>query len=365
MKEVKSMSSQNDKDFLKVLEEKLMDPLEKLSRQKHLAAIRDGLSNSTLIISITTFFLIIAYPPIPQLNQYLSQIVEVLTYPVSIAMGFVSVIVSFSVAQSLASIYETDELYCGFISTLSFLMASSFHLPYLGMEGIFLAILVGLLTTEVYRLLQLKKSIIKLPPEVPPGVTSAFRCLIPGAFMFTIVWIIRDILSFDLILMSNALFNEFFWIMDTLPLVTIAEFLEVVFWSIGLHGDSIVESITGPFMIIYDLKNVEAKVLGVPLPHVYGNTFHTCYAVPGGSGCTMGLALLYLRSKSKRLRKIGKLGFMSGIFNINEPITFGTPIVMNPLMVVPFVVVSTLNSFIAYYLISMGLIQRFYVIVPW
>ncbi|MCD6380857.1 MAG: PTS sugar transporter subunit IIC, partial [Candidatus Odinarchaeota archaeon] len=199
----------------------------------------------------------------------------------------------------------------------------------------------------------------------PPGVTSAFRCLIPGAFMFTIVWIISNILSFDVISISNALFNELFWIVDTLPVVTIAEFLEVVFWSIGLHGDSIVESITGPFMIIYDLKNVEAKVLGIPLPHVYGNTFHTCYAVPGGSGCTMGLALLYLRSKSKRLRKIGKLGLMSGIFNINEPITFGTPIVMNPLMIVPFVLVSTLNSFIAYYLISIGLIQRFYVIVPW
>ncbi|MHA1597071.1 MAG: hypothetical protein ACTSWV_05590 [Candidatus Asgardarchaeia archaeon] len=156
------MSSSKDEGFLNILDEKLMGPLQRLSQQKHLAAIRDGLSNSTLIISITTFFLIVVYPPIPQLSRYLPPVVDLLIYPVSIAIGFVSVMVSFSVAQSLASIYETDELYCGFISSLSFLMSTSYHLPYLGMEGIFMAILIGLLTTEVYRLPHIDRSCTKV-----------------------------------------------------------------------------------------------------------------------------------------------------------------------------------------------------------
>src|SRR5699024_11677504 len=80
------------------------------------------------------------------------------------------------------------------------------------------------------------------------------------------------------------------------------------------------------------------------------------FVVIGGSGATIGLAILLLFfSKSKRYKTLGKISLPPAIFGINEPIIFGTPMVLNPFMFVPFVFVPIIISIFAYFTISVGL----------
>jgi len=274
---------------------------------------------------------------------------------------------AFNIAFMLATRYETDPIQCGLISLASFLMmvAPITEANYLDATGLFTAILIGVITPEVYRFFKSRGALIKMPPGVPPAVTMAFRGLVPASFMFVLIWFVRWVMNWDVPTMIYTALSGVIWAGDTLPAAVLAEFMVTLFWIVGLHGDLIVGSVVGPLQTIYIAENIAAKEAGLPLPHIYVDPFRSFYSVPGGTGCTMALTLLYLRSKSKRLREIGRLELIPGIFNINEPIVFGTPIVLNPMLSIPYVISGVFNTFIAYILTMIGFAGRFYVLVPW
>ena len=110
--------------------------------------------------------------------------------------------------------------------------------------------------------------------------------------------------------------------------------------------------------------NAAALAAGKPLPWIYTELFRS-YVVPGGSGATLPLAIYMLRSKSARLRRVGWLGIWPGIFNINEPITFGTPVIFNPVMAIPFIVITFINATVAYAAHVLGLVRATAVAAPW
>jgi PTS system cellobiose-specific IIC component len=87
--------------------------------------------------------------------------------------------------------------------------------------------------------------------------------------------------------------------------------------------------------------------------------------VPGGSGATLPLAIYFIRSKAARLRKVGWLGLWPGIFNINEPITFGAPIIFNPVLAIPFILITLLNATLAYLAHTVGFVRPTYIEAPW
>ena len=109
-----------------------------------------------------------------------------------------------------------------------------------------------------------------------------------------------------------------------------------VFWFFGLHGASITQPIRLPFMQMYLIANISAFSAGQPIVHFFTQPFWSYVITLGGGGATMGLCILLLRSKSAELKTLGKLSIGPAIFNINEPIIFGLPMVLNPLMMIPF-----------------------------
>jgi PTS system cellobiose-specific IIC component len=111
-------------------------------------------------------------------------------------------------------------------------------------------------------------------------------------------------------------------------------------------------------------ENAAARASGLPIPWIYTSIFRS-YVVPGGSGATLPLALYMLRSKSARLRRVGQLGILPGLFNINEPITFGTPVIFNPVMAIPFIVITFINATVAYLANALNLVTKAFIEPPW
>ena len=152
---------------------------------------------------------------------------------------------------------------------------------------------------------------------------------------------------------------------DSLPAILLSVLMCQIFWFAGIHGSLIVTGIMNPFWMANLSANQAALAAGTVLPHVYLQGFWDHYLLIGGVGSTLPLAFLLLRSRATHLRTIGKMGVVPGLFNINEPILFGAPIVMNPVFFLPFILVPMVNAVLAYVATSMGLVARVVSLTPW
>ena len=130
-------------------------------------------------------------------------------------------------------------------------------------------------------------------------------------------------------------------------------FLICFFWILGIHGPAIMGPVIRPFWDISIAENMEAFANGASayaLPNIFTEQFIQWFVWIGGSGATLALVFLFLRSKSEYLKSLGKLSILPGLFNINEPIIFGAPIVMNPILAIPFIIAPLVMTSLAYVL---------------
>ncbi|RPI35216.1 MAG: PTS sugar transporter subunit IIC [Chloroflexota bacterium] len=151
---------------------------------------------------------------------------------------------------------------------------------------------------------------------------------------------------------------------STYVAVAIAETFHAFLWTMGIHGDLTIGIALEPVWTANLAANAQAVANGATPTAIYTSLFRS-YVVPGGSGATLPLALYFMRSKAPRLRKVGWLGFWPGIFNINEPITFGAPIIFNPVLAIPFIIITFLNASIAYLAHVLHLVSPTIIAAPW
>lgn len=152
---------------------------------------------------------------------------------------------------------------------------------------------------------------------------------------------------------------------DSLPAILLAVLIGHLLWFAGIHGAAIVSGMLQMFWLTNTGANQTALAASQPLPHIFMEAFWTFFIVIGGSGATMGLVFCYLRSRSAHLRSIGRLSVVPSIFNINEPVIFGTPIVMNPVFFIPFLLAPMVNAVLAWAAMKFDLIGRVISVVPW
>lgn len=239
------------------------------------------------------------------------------------------------------------------------------------------AILVGLSVGAIYSLCIRKNLRIKMPESVPPGVSNAFSALIPGFIIATlsmVVYIICDKIKGVSIteIIYQILQIPMQNLSDSLVGIIVIMALISIFWWFGLHGPNIVMGIMAPILTANALSNQavvdagqslvvgeNAKVVTVQMVDIYGKF--------GGAGITLGLLIAALIvAKSRQVKELSKMALIPGIFNINEPVVFGLPIVFNPLMVVPFIVVPILAVLMTYFSITLGFVEPFLAVqVPW
>lgn len=359
--------------FVQWMEVKLMPIANKFGSQRHMTAIRKGLIATMPLTIVGSFFTIFQNIPIEAYTKLIEPYQAILDIPSRYTMGLLALYATFGIASSLAKSYKLDSLTCGILALMAFLVTAApptrvfedvdnvitagryINLANLGSASLFGAIVTALLSVEIYRFFIEKDIMIKMPDGVPPEVSNSFIALIPGAVILLLFWVIRHVIGFDLngflstllmplkgILAGNSLFGG---------LLTV--FLICFFWVLGIHGPAIMGPVIRPFWDMSIAENLEAFTNGAnvhQLPNIFTEQFLQWFIWIGGAGTTLSLVVLMMFSKSTYLKSLGRLSFLPGLFNINEPVIFGTPIVMNPILGIPFIVAPLITTTLSYFL---------------
>ena len=358
------------------VERYLVPPLGALASSVYLQAVRDAFIIFTLpLILAGSLFLIVANPPIPALATLIAPYQQDILVPFQLSFGLMALFLSFGVAYSLAQYRRTEAVQPGVLAMVLFLIASlpvgdltklTFGdvLPYLGGQGLLVGILIGILTTEVVRRFRGSRFTIRLPKSVPPNVTRAFEALVPAILLITLVWGLEWFVSshtfltdgkvqqLTLPILLMRVFQPLVFVQDSYPAALLEIILMMLLWSVGIHGMNVVTAIALPFWLSTLTANATAHGHGIvtePFFHIFAHL--------GGSGATWPLVIYMLRSRSAQLRTVGKVALGPAVFNINEPVTFGVPMALNPVMMIPFIMVPVTIVTINYFVFSIGLVH--------
>lgn len=367
--------------FTEFTEKRLMPLAIKIESNDYLSAIKDGFIRIMPFLIIGSFFLLIANLPFPGYNNFITRLfgerfISQLNYVLDATYSVMALLVVVSTSISLAKRWQLNEISCALISLVSFLIITPYKIPQengtvvgdgipvfaLGAQGLFLSLIVTLISVRLYRLFNHPRLTIKMPDTVPPAVSNSFSSLIPAFFIVVVFWALRllfEMTPFGTVqtMIFNVLQAPMMKLGNSLPSQMIAEFFISFFWFFGLHGDSIVTAIMGPIWRSLTLENLQAMKNGLPPVNIITQQFRDVFLICGGTGFTLAMLLVMLfKTKSRRMREIAKLATPAAIFNINEPIIFGVPVALNPILMFPFVIVPVVLCVITYSAMSWGVL---------
>jgi len=371
--------------MFRFLEEKFVPVAARVGSQRHLVAIRDGFITIMPLTIVGSLAVLINNLPIDAYQNALDSIWKHETWTQwggniwGATFGILSLLLAFAIAYNLAKSYNKDGLSAGVISLSSYLTFGTFGEGGLtglttGTGGIFIAIIVSLLSTEVFcRLSGNSKLLIKMPDGVPPAVSKSFAALLPAIITIGVFALVRTIISagFDIPDIVGSFYSTiqepFMGLTNTWVAAIILAFIPAFLWTLGVHGANIIE----PFMQTINLPAIDANVAAISAgkvaPYIVNKPFFDAFVNMGGSGTTIALiiAIFIIARKNKQYNTVGKLSAAPGLFNINEPLLFGLPIVLNPILFIPFILTPMVNVTIAFFVTKWGWVPAATVSAPW
>lgn len=369
--------------MMKKLESWLMPIANTLSKNKVLISIRDGFIFALPMIVIGSIFLLISNFPIDGWSEFVASFAgkgwetnfDAVT---SATFDCYAILGCMGIAYAYARENGVDKIECALLSLVNFLILapksfpdyvnangkafSGFAFANLGTKGIFLAMITAIFTVLMFKFVVKKHWVIKLPDGVPPAVMDSFAALIPAAFTMVVFFIVNIIFTHTSF--GNA--PAFIYAVLQAPLMGVGrsagfevlyQFLSTLFWLFGINGPAVTNTIFSPIHQALILENYEATAAGLPMTNIFTAGFSDFFCNFGGGGSTLGLVIMMaFFAKSKRMKTLGKLSLPAAIFGINEPIIFGFPIVLNPLMAIPFMLAPVLNTILAQIATQIGFI---------
>lgn len=362
--------------------ERLLVPLStKLNAQRHICAVRDAfilsfpltMAGSLMVLLNNVFLSADGFMfKILQFDKLFPGIVKFQAVFAPVVKGsadIFSILIVFLIARNLAKLMEGDDLLTGLtaISVYFIIYPDYFDNEgvnyltnqYMGAQGLFVAILVGLLVGELMsRLAKSDKLEIKMPEQVPSAVARSFKVLIP----IIITTIFFSVLNYFVKMAAPGGLHELIYNIIQTPLtrmsqslfsVIILALLSQLLWAMGIHGPNTIAAIRDTMFSEAGNANLlhyaeSGTTWGAPYPITYSG-LATAFSEYGGSGATLGLIIaILIFSKNKESKSIGKLSFVPGLFNINEMVIFGLPIILNPIYIIPFIIAPLVNIMIGY-----------------
>ena len=280
-----------------------------------------------------------------------------------------AIFIVFLVARNLAKTLKADDLLTGLTAvSVYFIIYPDYvgvdnvnHLTtkFLGSQGLFVAIIVGLVVGELMAILSKSEKLeIKMPEQVPPAVARSFKVLIP----IILITLSFSIINFLIKKVAPGGLHEWVYTVIQSPLtklgqnvgsVIVLAFICQILWAMGIHGPNTIAAVRDTMFAEAVNSNVlyaaqHGTAWGAPFPVTFNGLFDA-FGAYGGSGATLGLVIaLILFSKAKDQKSIAKLSLAPGIFNINEMVIFGLPIILNPIYIIPFVLAPIVNIIIGY-----------------
>lgn len=378
-------------------EEKLMPVAQLISKNKYLVSIRDGFLVNMPLLIIGSIFMLIANFPIQSWIDLLRR-VEIKDVSISALLSvatqgtfsLMAIFVAMGVGYYFSKNMNVNAIFGAAVSLVSWFMlmpfttiiniegienpieVASIPLEWVGSRGIFIGIVTTFLAIHIFKWVTNKGWVVKMPAGVPPTVADSFSALIPISVVIGVFVFIR--LVFILTPWDNA-FNFIFEFLQ-LPLQNVGDSLGAMIlvylfahtlWLFGIHGTNITDTIFRPILLALSAENLTALEAGTAMPHIINQQFQDLFATYGGAGSTLSLlVVMVVKSKSKRIKELGKLSIVPGIFGINEPIIFGLPVVLNPVIAIPFMLVPMINIIVTWVVMNIGLVPISNgVIMPW
>ena len=365
--------------------EKIMgSSAEKLGNNKVLIAIRDGFLVSTPLIIVASIFLVIANFPIPGYVNFLAQFFgqgwpSKMDAVIDSTFSVLGLLGAVGIGYAYARQLESDPIAGGAVALVCFLIITpkvhsdfvnaangkafnGFALAHLGSAGMFLAMLTAIISVKIFVTIKNKGWVIKMPDGVPPAVTQSFAALIPSAFamfFFFVVYLVFSATDYQYAhnFIYKILQAPLMGFGQSLIFEPIYQFLSTLFWFFGINGPAVTNTVFNPIHLALTAENLEAFKQGTTLPNIFTGPFGDFFGNFGGGGSTLSLVfLMVFFGKSERMKKLGRLAIVPGIFGINEMIIFGLPVVLNPLIVIPFILTPLVNTILATIATLIGLI---------
>lgn len=354
------------------LERRLVPVTDKITNNRYVKILMDGFMGiSALTIGASFFTLIRSLPLGDWYTQFLQStgLYDILNFPILITSELISLYLVLTIGYFTAKSFDKKPINGVLIALGSFLMLTPFEteatftaesgeeltsvvsnvlsVSSFGSSGIFLAMIVGIISVRIYIYFDNRGLKIKMPASVPENVTNMFETMIPASMIFIIFMIVRVLCSYtpfgtaqDLIYgilqeplthIGGGYWGAFCYI-----------FIGLFLWLFGIHGSMLMYVAMGSIANAMWAENMVAFASGAAAPHP--EWLYMYFTNMGGSGATFGLVLLMaFAAKSQHLKKLGRVVLPTSIFNINEPVIFGTPMVMNPTMAIPFIAAPTVN----------------------
>lgn len=383
---------------------RIMPGMMKFVNTRVITAIKNGMLVSLPFIMVGSVFLLLSSFPVPAVANWMNKVglTPYWTQAYNASFGVMAIFAVVGIAYNWAKDAGFEPLPAGMTALVSFLLimrpttavmngtktviaakqaptmlGGFIDRTWLGGQGMIAAILVGLLTGWIYSWFLKHHITIKLPDAVPPAVAESFIALIPAFVIvtgFLLVYIFFDLVVHETVTqwIYTTIQTPLQGITDTAGGVFLVGILVPFLWFFGVHGSIIVGGIMGPLLQANALQNAQIfKAHGVVTQalggHIFTQSLMDQFGTVTGAGMTFGLAVyLLFFAKSVQLKSIGKLAFIPAIFNINEPILFGLPVVLNPIMLLPFMFMPTFSMLSTYFLIKIGILPYLNgVQVPW
>ncbi|WP_410501980.1 PTS sugar transporter subunit IIC [Exiguobacterium acetylicum] len=381
---------------LETVFEKVTPAFARFANAKPVLAIKDGFILTMPMTIIGSLFLLILALPIPGWEKFMTGLFGAdwtlpLTQVVGATFDILALIGVFGIAYSYVKNEKIEGVPAGILGIIAFLIITQSSVlsksgevvtgvvpkVWTGGQGVLASIVVGLVVGFIYSQFIKRGIRIKMPDGVPPGVSNSFSALIPGLAIITL-----SVVTFAVFqAFADRTFTEVVYdvlqapiqnLTDTLAGAVLIMILMSVMWWCGIHGAAIIMGIMGPLLTANALQNQAIIDSGKEL--VVGDNakivtiqFLDVFTKLGGTGITVGFIIATLIvARSAHLKQLGKLSLAPSLFNINEPVIFGMPIVFNPIMFVPFVIVPAIASFMVYFSILWGWVEPFNALqVPW
>ncbi len=379
-------------NFASIVEEKLVPVISKITNTRYFTALRSGFMVIMPLTIIGSIFMLITDFPLAGYPEFMAGIFganwdSFLAPAYRATFNMMGFMFAGTMAYKLAETYELDSLSSMVLSLVAYVVVTpkfvttesgeivnrvlSFN--WLGTKGIITAIVVAIVSVEIYRFCVKHNISIKMPDSVPEMVSKSFSALIPGIMIVTAMLVINGIC-----IVTFGSLHEFIYKVLQVPLqgltanifsISIIAGLNGFLWWFGIHP-TVVNSIVNPLLYANADMNQTLQLAG-NLTAATGN-FGTIqmidqFATIGGAGMTIGLLIsMLLVARSSRLKTMSKLSAIPALFNINEPLVFGLPIVFNPLMLIPVTLAPIVSVLIAYFAMVIGFMPLFNsTMAPW
>lgn len=345
--------------------QKIIGPLaNKISTNKYMLAIRDGMLAYMPFTFIASIFLIIAFFPITPYIDFMTNIFGSdwqmkLTLVASASLDVGGLLVVIAVANSMANNFKVNNIQAILTAVVSFLLLTPqdtmengtfLEVTRISAQAIFLSILVGIITVVIYKKVTDKNWKIKMPASVPPAVSVPFESIIPSFITITVFFIVRlflDItLNTDALTLVNTLLGRPLSLFGgSLFGIVFVLIFEQLLWFFGIHGGAIVGAVMDPIHQVLEDQNRLASIAGEIPPNIISMSFRANFASIGIIGSVIAIIIV---AKSRQYKEVGKVAGVPYIFNIGEPVLFGVPLMLNFIYFIPFVFTRVISAVIAY-----------------